>query len=242
MALLAERGAVTVTQLARALDVPTTTAHRILGDCRASGFATQQRWGGPYTVGPTLRETARLLEAESRLNEATDAAMSWLASESGEMVALAVLEGRTVRFVESIPGTRETSIGPQNGRVLPAYATAAGKAMLSRRDSSDVRRYFPASGDEPEPLQGTTWQQFAAQLERVRQTGWAVTMGGFRAPIASVASPIVAGDGTCTSAVVVVAPRSRLDMRHELLETAKLVVKAADRIHRRARPIAVGRP
>ncbi|MGO2110205.1 MAG: IclR family transcriptional regulator [Pseudoclavibacter sp.] len=236
VSLLAERGAVTVTELARSLDIPTTTAHRILGDCRASGFAMQRRRGGPYTVGPTLREAARLLEAESRRNEATYEAMTWLAAQSGEMVALAVLEGSRVRFVESVPGTRETSIGPQNGRVLPAYATAAGKAILSRHGSSDVRRTFPSDGNGRERLWGLTWLQFAAQLERVRQTGWAVNTGGFRAPVASVASPIVAGDGSCTSAVVVVAPRSRLDLKRELLVTARLVVSAADRIHRRVLP------
>lgn len=233
VSLLAERGAITVTELARSLQIPTSTAHRVLVDCRAVGFAQQQRRGGAYVVGPSLIEAARVVSAESRLRDVAHSSLTWLAEASGEMVTLAVLEGRAVRFVQSVPGTGRGSLGPQNGHVLPAHATAAGKAILSRLASTRVRRQLGVSGRPPAFPGGELWSPFASQLEQVRRSGWAVSRGGVRVSVASVAAPIVMGDGSCSFAVAVVTPQSRLDTRQELVDVAQFVIAAADRIQRR---------
>lgn len=233
VALLAERGAITVTELARSLQIPTSTAHRVLVDCRAAGFAQQQRRGGAYVVGPSLIEAARVVSAESRLRDVAHASLTWLAEASGEMVTLAVLEGRAVRFVQSVSGVGPDALGAQNGHVLPAHTTAAGKAILSRRSSHLVRRQLGVHGRPPAFPGGEPWAPFAAHLEQARQSGWAVSHGGVRVSVASVAAPIVMGDGSCSFAVAVVTPRSRLDTRQELAGVAQLVIAAADRIQRR---------
>ena len=59
--ILADRGTVTLSELASALDVSPSTAHRVLANCRTAGFATQHERGGAYSVGPAAHELTLIL-------------------------------------------------------------------------------------------------------------------------------------------------------------------------------------
>jgi IclR family acetate operon transcriptional repressor len=88
--LVARRGAVTVTEVSRELDVAVSTAHRLLTTCAREGFVRQDHAGGPYRVGPALHELSLVTGSNAGAQVLID-----LREEVGETVSLAILRVAT---------------------------------------------------------------------------------------------------------------------------------------------------
>lgn len=236
LTLLAERGQLTVTELSRGLDLPVATAHRVLQNCCAAGYAVQHERGGAYRVGGAFIEATLLLSRATDVRDAADDILSELAERTGEMVSLALLEGRTVRYVQSMPGTLEWALAPRNGHRLPAHCTAAGKAVLSRQSVPELEERF-RSGFLPSRTDRTIvdWSRFLQQLATVQQAGWAYSLGETHDSVSAIAAPVVLGTGAATSAVTIVTPKWRMETKADLNLHVRPLLVAADRIQRRLR-------
>jgi IclR family acetate operon transcriptional repressor len=235
--LVTARGKITVSEVAAELSVGVSTAHRLLSTCKHAGFVRQDRAGGPYTIGPAVHEIALATSAAVSLKDAAAPVLQDLRAEVGETTSMLILEGRTVRFVDSLEGNRHSvRVTPRVGVVLPAHCTSGGKAMLACLPEDELHRRLPG-----QRLEGVgersirTWPVLAAELERVRRRGWAVNLGEGDPGIGAVGAAIRSGTGEPRAAVVVAAPLSRLGTGPELAAVAPAVVEAAARVQRRLR-------
>src|SRR5690625_2673473 len=104
--LVASRGETTVSEVARTLDISPSMAHRLLSTCTQSEYLRQDFSGGPYAVGPLLRQLAHDVERDTDLNELLGPVLRTTARELLETCSLAVLEGRNIRFIMSIEGSQ----------------------------------------------------------------------------------------------------------------------------------------
>ncbi|MEV5413821.1 IclR family transcriptional regulator [Thermopolyspora sp. NPDC052614] len=234
--LVAERGSISVTELALALDVAPSTAHRVLANCRNSGFVRQDARGGPYVAGPALNEIALLASRPVRLRDAVDAVLHDLHEETGETVGVMILEGRNARTVQSLTGTPPRAIGPRLGRVFPAHLVAGGKAMLAAEPRDHLLRRFPGRELPPAP-DGTRrpWPDFERELRLIRHRGWAYAIGDADPLISAVAAPLVLASGDPVAAITVVMPRARLGTRAEIERFTGPLLRTAARAQSRLR-------
>ncbi|MGO1768939.1 MAG: IclR family transcriptional regulator domain-containing protein, partial [Microbacterium sp.] len=129
--LLVQRGALSLTEVARELDISPSMAHRLLATCCATGFARQDAPSGAYTAGPALQEISLGPSGAATLRETGAATLARVHKELGETVSVVVLEGRAVRFVETLEGDGLIRVAAPLGRTLAAHATAAGRALLA---------------------------------------------------------------------------------------------------------------
>lgn len=203
--LVAQRGSVSVTELAHALDVAPSTAHRVLSNCRSSGFVRQDARGGPYVPGPALNEIALLASRPVHLRDAVDAVLHDLHEQTGETVGVMILEGRNARTVQSITGTPPRAIGPRLGRVFPAHLTAGGKAMLAAERPDHLLRRYP---DRKLPATDRPWPDFERELHQIRHRGWAYALGDIDPQISAVVAPLVLASGDPMAAITIVLPRA----------------------------------
>lgn len=235
--LVAERGVITVREIAAELDVGASTAHRLLATCLEAGFVRQTRRNGPYAVGPAMHEIALAGTAAVGLQSAADGILRSLRTELGETVSLLVLEGRHARFVESFEGQQHAvRVTPRIGITLPAHCTAGGKAMLACLPPDEVRRRL--SGPLLEVVTERsicTLEELTRELDQVRRRGWAYTLAESDTAIAAVGAAVRSGTGEPRAAVNVSAPVSRLSTSGEIGVLAPAVVDAAARIQRRLR-------
>ncbi|WP_159500476.1 IclR family transcriptional regulator [Microbacterium sp. 18062] len=236
--ILAERGSITLSELALALDVAPATAHRVLANCRETGFASQHERGGAYTVGPAVHELTLILTQATGLRDAAGPVLRRLVEQTGETVSVGVIEGRSIRFVQAISGTSEVAVGPRVGTVRPAHCTAIGKALLSHETPEQLEARYrgsPLLGATPRSI--TSWPRLHRQFAQARYTGWAYSLGESDISIAAIAAPIVLSTGRATSAVSIAAPIWRMQTRDELLQFADDLLAATDVIQQRLRGI-----
>lgn len=235
--MVARRGSVTVTEVSRELGVAVSTAHRLLATCVHEGFVRQDHAGGPYLAGPALHELTLVAGSNAvSLRDAGADVLSALREELAETVSLAILEGRSVRFVQSLEGPQSVRVSSRLGRLLPAHSTSGGKAMLAALSSAALRARYPSHHLEATTARSISdWDVLARELARVRRRGWAVNLGETDPSVAALGVAVLLGTGEPVAAVCVAAPMSRLGTAARLRALAPAVTAAASLIQQRMR-------
>jgi DNA-binding IclR family transcriptional regulator len=159
--------------------------------------------------------------------------MQALCDELGETVNLVALRGTDAVFVDSVETRRPLRVAGREGVVLPAHAVSAGKALLAALPVSALRDLYA-----DEALTALTEHTLStrtaleAQLELVRQRGYAVNIGEAERGITAAACAIPGRAASERLAIAVSAPSSRVHDDDDLLAVAEAVCACAENLAR----------
>jgi IclR family transcriptional regulator, KDG regulon repressor len=127
-----------------------------------------------------------------------------IVEECGETVQLAILDQAEVIFIGREDGTHQVQLYSQIGRRLPAHATGLGKSLLAALpdeslDALYTRRYLSSST----PNTITSVDQLRAELNLVRERGYAHDNQEFAVGLECLAAPIYDNTGQAVAAISV---------------------------------------
>lgn len=215
---LVDRGTIGVTEVATALDIPKSTAYDHLRTLEQVGYVVNE--DGTYRlstqflhIGEVARNNHELFvrgrDETLELVEATD---------QKAHVQLVTEESRRCAALIATRWQRET-LQPQATQTYPTriqlHTNAPGKAILAHKDDETVERIL--SEDE---LQGRTPNTITdeaelwADLDRIRDDGYAVDDGELITGMAGIAAPIVTEDEVRGSiAIYCASDRFETDLR-----------------------------
>ena len=203
-----------VREAAELLGVAPSTAHRLLTTMQFCGFVVQDPASRRYGAGPALLAVA--LASLQRIDVARVARphLSALAAETKETASLAVAEGTTIRFIDSVEGSEVVRVSSRTGEVVPAHLTAAGKVLLAGLGREELVRLYP-SGRMPRrtPRSITLRSALLAELDDVSRAGYAKSFEESAPGLAAVAVGISDVRGRVIAALTVSMPAERLDDR-----------------------------
>jgi len=194
-----------IAELAVRLELPPSTVHGIVKTLAAHHLVVQDVGSNRYQLGPAVLRLGNVyldtLELRSR-------AVPWseeLARRSGLAVRLAVLAGDEVVIILHQPRPDGSRQMPEIGIVIPAHASALGKALLgflpTEADRILAESHRSMTGDTITDA-GELRRQFAS----VARTGLAEEKDEAVLGESSVAAPIFGGHGTAIGAISVVLP------------------------------------
>jgi DNA-binding IclR family transcriptional regulator len=219
-------------EISDALGLPMPTVHRL------TALLTERGWLDRDPATRRLRlglEMARLvppLMAGLRLPELARPHLLRLASDMGETVNVAILEGPDIVYLLSESGNRLLTSNVTVGTRLPAHCTALGKCLLAQLPE-DVAR--TALGAEPyerrtERTQ-TTWKQLAPDLAAIREAGVSISDQEYEVGLVSIAVPVrwFSGPGTGAINVSLPADRATPEFRDELTRGLLAAAREIDR-------------
>lgn len=179
-------------RIARACDLPRSTAYHLLGVMVAEGFVTHLVDEHRFGLGVAAFEVGSGYVRQEPLQRIARRPLADLVDRAGESAHLAVLHGRDVLYVleERAPGRPPliTDVGVR----LPAHLTASGRALLSGLPAAQVRALYPSAEsftDRTGAGPGTP-SALRALLVETRARGWAVEDGEITAGFASVAAAV----------------------------------------------------
>lgn len=143
-----------------------------------------------------------------------------LAARTQELVRLAVVTGRALRWIAKAQGSNSTLIiDPASGADVPLHATATGKAWLSTLPTKEVESLLDERGMTP--LTDATIvdrEALLTELSDVKRRGFAIVEEEIDVGVSAIASPIFEDGSSVTVGTVSLAgPSSRLP--RETLET-----------------------
>jgi DNA-binding IclR family transcriptional regulator len=238
MEILAALGQAGVTEIAAELGVHKSTVSRIISVLEARGYVEQISDRGKYRLGFAIARLARSTSAQLDLVKQSQAACDALALESGETTNLAVLDGdRIVNIAEAI-GAAGIALRTWVGQSCPAHATSSGKVLLAALSDAEVRERVGTALESFTDDTVTTWTALAAELDVVRDRGWASVREELEVGLNAVAVPVYDADAQVVAALSVSGPSYRLG-EDEFDATTKRAIAAAETISRRLGWIAI---
>lgn len=158
----------TLSELARAAQLPKSTVHRLLARLIELDAVEHHRDGYKLSLG------LMSLGANTPAAGMRDVAMPYLASLhrwAGETVHLAVLRQFDVVYLEKLARPNATTGLSSIGSRLPANCTAIGKALLAWEDLDDLAHFLPSPLPMLTPSSISNVAQLIGQLRDVKESG-----------------------------------------------------------------------
>jgi DNA-binding IclR family transcriptional regulator len=195
-----------VNELARRIEVNASTASRLLATLLEAGLVTRAPGGGPYRLGLKLLALSDRVLAQLDVRELARPLLASLVAETGETATLSVpgrLEAITVDFV---PGPSSVVSMAWVGRPSVPHATAVGKVMLAfapgHLPPGELTRFTERTITDPSAL--------AAELDGIRERGYAEAVGEREPDLAAVGAPVFARGGELAAILGLQAPSARM--------------------------------
>lgn len=223
LSALRDHPSLAVRESAELLGVAPSTAHRLLTTMQASGFVAQEPSTRRYSAGPALLAVALASLQRIDVGRVARPHLSALAAETRETVSLAVAEGATIRFIDSVEGSEVVRVSSRTGVVVPAHTTAAGKVLLAGLDREDLLRLFPTNRlARRTPRTIVSRAALLKELDEVRRLGYAMSVEESSPGLGAVAAGVRDVRGRVIAALAVSLPAERLDA-----ERAEQIAQAA---------------
>ncbi|AXB42768.1 IclR family transcriptional regulator [Amycolatopsis albispora] len=226
LTLLAQRGPAGVTDLARELGVHKSTATRLLSALEKFRFVEQDGNRGKYRLGFGIVRLAGATTAQLDIGREGRPVCARLAAELyGGTVSLSVLEGGGATAVVQEPSTERNWIGVR----MPLHATATGKVLLASLGFEELSNALERPRQRLTANTITASGALLADLNRVRDRGWAATIGELETGLNSVAVPVRGPGGRIAGALSVSAAEEHLGL-DDFQDIARVLTQAADEI------------
>jgi DNA-binding IclR family transcriptional regulator len=167
-----DRPRLRVSEVAAVLDMPKSSASRLLAALDRHGFLERGARHAGFEAGFELHRIGRMYRAGDLVTELADEALRDLVAQhpaTGYLSYLDGLESIIVRVRESQTPVRYVV---SEGTRLPAYVTAIGKAMLMRLDSQQLLDLLPDRPGWPPLSYSTTRAALLRELQESRERGW----------------------------------------------------------------------
>ena len=220
-----------LSDIAAAIAMPLSAAHRLLSELVKSGYVRQLRDHGDY--GLTIKLVALGLGylGASGVVDVAQPSLDRLAVESGELVRLAIIDGEELVFVAKAQGaTRGLRYDPDMGLSVRLSCSSAGHAWLSTLDDEEALRLVARQGFGSPSAYGpnapTTVKALLAFVQAARKRGYATINEVFAPAMSAMAAPVIVR-GVAIGVVTIAGPAVRLDearmkrLGGALVETAR---------------------
>lgn len=211
---LAESSAseVGVRQLAAAMKIAPSSAHRILLALSEAGFVRQDGKTQRYMLGGEFLRLAHLAVAKAPLRQAAVEAMRRLVERCNEPALLAVYDDvrREMIFAASVEPAHASQSAIQLNTWIPVRTGASGLAILAFLEDAEIQSVIRRVNVTP-PADRIFGERdhLQTELATVRRQGYALTRCQLIAGAVGLAAPIFNGNGKVVGDICVTVPEQR---------------------------------
>lgn len=221
-----ERPWLGIAEIAEALEMSRPTTHRYASTLVALNYLEQ----GPmrkYRLGMRAGDPGRSAIGSTVLGKLSHEHISDLRNRSACTASVAVLDGTDIIYVDrarsSVQGQVEVTARLGRGSRLPAIETAMGRVLLAHLSEQEL---VEALGDKPEALDER--EELMAELERVREQGWALADQVHVEGQRCVAAPLRSRSREVIGAVDIAAANSAFRRSQMLEQLVPMVMTSAE--------------
>jgi IclR family transcriptional regulator, pca regulon regulatory protein len=225
-----------LTELAQLAAMDRSSVQRITHTLRALGYLRQDAVSKAFRLSGRMLEFGHTVLATNRLRERAQPHLEALNRRTGETVNLMELEGDEIVYVARFPSLHAVSVDLHVGSRLPAFCTAAGRAILSQLDPADaLGRLKAAKRTAMTPHTVTDLAGLRAALETARAQGYALNNQEAFLGDLSVAAPLLDAHGVPLGAVNIAVPTPRWHLEDVLARLVPPLLRTVAAIHREVR-------
>lgn len=218
------QGTLGVTDIAQKLDISKAVVHRIVTSLCEHDLVVADPATRRYSLGHGVLQLAAGYLDNLDIRSMALEAMQRLSATTNETATLSVRHGNRRVYVDQVTPPREVKMTVQVASAFPLHAGASSKAFLAWMSPEEVNAYLAENALDP--LTDATIvseEALRSELERVRQQGFAVSLGERQAGAGSVAAPILDRNNQPVAVISVCGPVERF--RDEVASSAAALVE-----------------
>lgn len=218
-----------VSELARSSNLTKSNVHRLLQSLKKLGYIRQCTTSTAYELTPKMWEIGSAYLSRTDIHTASFEDMHHLARTSGETIHLSILDHCDVIYIGKIDSHMPIQAYSQLGARAPVHAVATGKVILAHLPPSNFDTVISDKLERYTDTTIATKRQLLAELDTVRQNGYALNLGEWRTGVNGIAAPIWNATHEVCAGIGITGPAERMDTS-SLLDFAPIVVQAAKNI------------
>ncbi|MDL2229335.1 helix-turn-helix domain-containing protein [Treponema sp. OttesenSCG-928-L16] len=216
--------------IARAIGCQKSTAFRLLQTLREAGYIVQDETDEKYSLSLKLFRIGSSAVNNLDLNKEALPVITRLSQLTSETIHLCTIDNDQLVYLQKIESTYALKVSMMSrvGQSTPFYCTGVGKVLLAYQDAEKIQHY----------LRNTMFERFtestitnslelAAELERIRVSGFAYDNEEHELGVQCVAAPVFDRQGKILAAVSISGPSIRL--ANEKLDSFRDLVQSAAR-------------
>lgn len=206
---LKERGSAGVSDLAAALDMPTSTVHVHLQTLEELGYVIAE--GNEYRLSLRFLDIGCRVRSRFDVFSAARGEMIDLSQETGETVGIGVVENDKRVELWQIEGEDAINDRIHVGEHTYLHWTSLGKTLLASLPDEEIDRIVDRQG-LPRATENTITDrdELFEEVERIRRRGYTIEDEERKVGIRSVSVPLTDVDGDTVAALGINAPKNKL--------------------------------
>lgn len=218
-----------ISDIARRLQLPTSTVARMLATLEELGAVERVGDGFTYCVGPTILELAGGARGSS-LTAVAKVFLQELVERVGETAGISVLDNGRVHYLDHVASDNAIQIRDWTGSRLAPHVTSSGLTLLAHLPPGELEIMLKQPLERLTERTVTRPADLRRRLDEVRRAGVAWTIDELEPGISSVAAPVFGPDGSAVAALHVHGPSYRFPGPGSGASAAEAAV--ADAAHR----------
>ncbi len=230
LACFAEKEEWGLNELARALQLPRASAHRLLNLCKPLNFVAQNE-AGRYVPGVELYRMAGRLSSEMPVLRLAQPIIEAIRDETDEttLVALLVRSGLQMFFSLSASPSHPMRYAVEKNRLQPLSWGAPARVMLAHLSPEEIEAVIERAEPSPQDGRALDIQELRNSLEQIRREGYAMTFAQRSPDSWGVAAPFFDAGGQVIGSINITVPSFRFG-QHSAGELSSQVRAAAARL------------
>ncbi len=206
-----------VRELASALNVSPSSAHRLLNALVASGFVHQDPATSRYSLGLEFIRISRIAASRITISKIALPHMARLAEKCGETVLLCIYdsERKQMMFVEALDSPHALRYIIELNSWQPVFAGASGQAIMAFLPDDEITEIIDRGVWAVSDQTLTDPAALRKNLETIRSTGYARTRGQRIRGAVGLSAPVFGSGGEVLGAICLTIPDQRFDPAQE---------------------------
>jgi IclR family transcriptional regulator, acetate operon repressor len=219
-------------EIADTLRIPRSATHRVLTSLVEHGYVRQERQQGAYQLTAKIASLAFTFLTGSGITDFAQPILDRLARECGELVRLAMIDGKELVWVAKAQGSQHgLRYDPDMGQVGRLSCSASGHAWLACLSDEEalalVEKQGFGSRKEYGPRAPETRAALLKYLRQTRKRGFSVVVQTYSPWMNATAAPVRhPKTKEVTGAVVIAGPDIRLT-EERMLQLSPALLDAA---------------
>jgi len=217
-----------IRELADQMNFPRTVVHRLISTLEDEGYLSKNSFRAGYKISTKMWSLGSAAIQNLEIRDVARRYIENLALKTNELVALAILEGKEIVYIDKIDSSQTVrAIIPIGGRA-PAYCLSTGKAILAYRNDEEIVKLASSMKKFTHKTMADR-EALKKDLAEVRRRGYSINFGEWHDDVGGVASAVRDREGTVVAAICITVPVHRLT-KANTDRFGRLTMEAARRI------------
>lgn len=207
--LLSDNEALTVTQVAKMMNINRAGSHRFLSTLKELGYADKDE-SSRYYLTPKVIELGMKVLDRFEIRKIAHPFLQELSSKFNETINLGYFNGKEVLTIDKIDSTEILRMDAGIGGGEPAYCTSLGKAILAFLPDIQLERYLNTVALTAfTPNSVTSKEKLKEELLQIKENGYAIDDEELSVGLRCIGAPLFDHKGQALHAISISGPSIR---------------------------------